>query len=104
MFRHAVLIEFAPAVGDVEIVSIVQATTGLPARIPGVVAAVCGRDAGVTPGSSDFAIVVDLDDRSAYADYVAHPAHVELTSLLAPWVQSRTVVDFEVSRGGRGDE
>lgn len=96
MFRHAVLIDFVPKVGSAEIDEIAAKVNGLPARIPVVVAAVCGRDATVTAGSSDFAIVVDLANSTDYPEYIAHAAHQELVELLGPRVRNRSVVDFEV--------
>jgi hypothetical protein len=94
MLRHAVLIEFTPGTGAAEIARISDRVRELPARVPSVVAAVCGPDTRATPGSSDFAIVVDLADVSDYPDYVAHIAHEELARLLGPHVRGRTVVDF----------
>ncbi|OLT09022.1 hypothetical protein BJF78_06750 [Pseudonocardia sp. CNS-139] len=90
------LIEFAPGVGSAQIGEITDKVGELTARVPSVVSAVCGRDAGVTAGSSDFAIVVDLADPADYRAYSTHPAHDELVAVLGPCVRSRSVVDFIV--------
>ena len=55
----------------------------------------CGADAGLTTGSSDFAIIVDLDSADDYATYESHQAHRDLVDLIRKGVESRTVVDFQ---------
>lgn len=96
MLRHVVLIDFVPGLSEEQVTGITGRVRDLPARVPGVLSASCGRDAGLTKGGSDFAITVDLVSADGYPDYVADRAHQELAAALAPCVRGRTVVDFEI--------
>jgi hypothetical protein len=94
-FRHAVLINFNPDADESYRVELAQGVNALPQAIPEVRAVACGVDAGLTSGSSDFAIIVDLDSADDYGSYENHPAHRDLVDLLRQGVASRTVVDFQ---------
>jgi xanthine dehydrogenase iron-sulfur cluster and FAD-binding subunit A len=94
-FRHAVLINFKSDADESYRAKVAQSVNALPGAIPEVRAVACGTDAGVTAGSSDFAIVVDLDSVDDYASYERHQAHLDLVDLIRQGVESRTVVDFE---------
>jgi hypothetical protein len=94
-FRHAVLINFKADADESYRAKVAQSVHALPEAIPQVRAVACGTDAGVTAGSSDFAIIVDLDSPDDYKTYESHPAHVDLVDLIRQGVESRTVVDFE---------
>jgi hypothetical protein len=94
-FRHAVLINFKADADESYRATVAQSVNALPEAIPQVRAAACGTDAGLTAGSSDFAIIIDLDSADDYATYEGHPAHIDLVDLIRQGVASRTVVDFE---------
>jgi hypothetical protein len=94
-FRHAVLINFKAEADESYRAKVAESVNALPAAIPEVRAVACGTDAGVTAGSSDFAIIVDLDSADDYAKYESHQAHVELVDLIRQGVESRAVVDFQ---------
>ena len=94
-FRHAVLINFKSDADDSYRATLTRSVNALPDAIPEVRAVACGTDAGLTAGSSDFAIVVDLDSADDYAKYESHQAHRDLVGLIRQGVESRTVVDFQ---------
>jgi hypothetical protein len=94
-FRHAVLINFKSDADESYRAKVAQSVNALPETIPEVRAVACGTDAGLTTGSSDFAIIVDLDSSNDYKRYEGHPAHVDLVDLIRQGVETRTVVDFE---------
>jgi hypothetical protein len=94
-FRHAVLINFNTDADESYRAKLAQSVNALPEVIPEVRAVACGTDAGVTNGSSDFAIIVDLDSVDDYAKYESHPAHRDLVDVIRQGVASRTVVDFQ---------
>jgi Stress responsive A/B Barrel Domain len=94
-FRHAVLINFNPNADESYRAKLARDVNALPAAIPEVRAVACGADAGLTSGSSDFAIIVDLDSADDYATYENHPAHRDLVDLIRQGVENRTVVDFQ---------
>ena len=94
-FRHAVLINFNVNADESYRAKLAQNVKALPEAIPEVRAVACGVDAGLTSGSSDFAIIVDLDSADDYAQYESHQAHRDLVDLIRQGVDSRTVVDFQ---------
>jgi hypothetical protein len=94
-FRHAVLINFNANADKSYRAKLAQGVNALPQAIPEVRAVACGADAGLTSGSSDFAIIVDLDSADDYPKYENHPAHRDLVDLIRQGVASRTVVDFQ---------
>jgi Stress responsive A/B Barrel Domain len=94
-FRHAVLINFKADADESYRAKVAQSVNALPEAIPQVRAVACGTDARVTAGSSDFAIIVDLDSVDDYAKYERHQAHLDLVDLIRQGVESRAVVDFE---------
>ena len=94
-FRHAVLINFNANADEPYHAELAQKVNALPQAIPEVRAVACGADAGLTSGSSDFAIIVDLESADDYASYESHPAHLDLVDLIRRGVASRTVVDFQ---------
>lgn len=94
-FRHAVLINFNAEADESYRAKLALSVNALPETIPEVRAVACGTDAGVTAGSSDFAIIVDLDSADDYAKYESHPVHRELVDVIRQGVESRTVVDFQ---------
>lgn len=94
-FRHAVLINFKADADESYRAKVAQTVNALPDAIPQVRAVTCGSDTGLTNGSSDFAIIVDLDSADDYKTYESHRAHLDLVDLIRQGVESRTVVDFE---------
>jgi hypothetical protein len=94
-FRHAVLINFNANADEPYRAELAGKVNALPQAIPEVRAVACGADAGLTSGSSDFAIIVDLESADDYASYESHPAHLDLVDLIRRGVASRTVVDFQ---------
>jgi hypothetical protein len=94
VFRHAVLLNFKPEADETYRAKVAASVNALPDAIPQVRAAACGQDAGLTKGSSDFAIIVDLDSVDDYPAYDAHEAHLALVELIRQGVASRAVADF----------
>jgi hypothetical protein len=94
-FRHAVLINFNADADESYRAKLAQSVNALPEAIPEVRAVACGTDAGLTTGSSDFAIIVDLDSADDYPTYERHQVHRDLVDLIRRGVESRTVVDFQ---------
>jgi Stress responsive A/B Barrel Domain len=90
-----VLINFNADADESYRAELAQGVNALPQSIPEVRAVACGSDAGLTSGSSDFAIIVDLDSADDYASYENHPAHRDLVDLIRQGVANRTVVDFQ---------
>jgi hypothetical protein len=94
-FRHAVLINFNAEADEPYRAELAESVNALTRAIPEVRAVACGSDAGVTTGSSDFAIIVDLDSADDYPKYESHQVHRDLVDLIRKGVESRAVVDFQ---------
>ncbi|MGC0367040.1 hypothetical protein ABH922_005024 [Rhodococcus sp. 27YEA15] len=95
MLKHIVLVNLTADADDAYLAEVGAKIDALPEVIDQVVGVAYGSDIGLTSGSSDFAIIVDLDDVESYAAYAAHEAHVELAELIKKGVASRTVIDLK---------
>lgn len=97
MFVHAVTLRFKPDAAVADLAALQAGLAELRGRIPSIRRYEFGADAGIGAGNGDFAIVAAFDDVDGYAEYRDHPAHKHLiTNLLAPVLDSRTAVQFEV--------
>ncbi|MEL0140741.1 MAG: Dabb family protein [Acidimicrobiaceae bacterium] len=97
MFRHCVLMRFAPSADESRRTAVAEGIRNLADTIPEVQAICVGPDAGIRDDNFDLAAVVDFDDRDAYSVYATHPSHVELlTDLVAPILIERAAVQFEI--------
>jgi hypothetical protein len=93
-FTHVVTFKWRD--GDFNDRGIADALRGLVTRVDGVHNYLCGSDVGLTPGANDFAVVGTFDDRASFIAYRDHPEHQRiLAEMIAPNLQSRTVVQLE---------
>lgn len=98
VFRHVVLMTWTEEATDEQVESVAEGLRALPRQVPSVRAFSFGRDAGVSPGNADLAVVADFDDEQGYRDYTAHPAHVRLVNeRIKPILADRTAVQFDVT-------
>jgi|SRR5580704_17594485 hypothetical protein len=97
MLRHVVLFAFEPTLDGAGRDAIASSLEGLVGVVPGLVAMRCGRDAGLTAGNADFAVVADFTDTEAWRGYVDHPAHVAIASAqIRPFVTQRMAAQFQI--------
>ena len=97
-FTHVVTFKWRDE--DYDDRGIADALRGLVARFDGVRSYLCGSDVGLTPDAYDFAVVGTFDDRASFIAYRDHPEHQRiLAEMIAPNLQSRTVVQLEQQRG-----
>ncbi len=100
MIRHVVVISWKPEATAEQKQRVSADLATLPALMQGLTglrAYVFGRDAGITDGNADFAIVADFDDAGSYVAYRDHPAHVEVVKRsIAPITERRMVAQFEL--------
>jgi hypothetical protein len=97
-FTHVVTFKWRD--GDFNDRGIADALRGLVARVDGVHNYLCGSDVGLTPDAYDFAVVGTFNDRASFIAYRDHPEHQRiLAEMIAPNLQSRTVVQLEQQRG-----
>jgi Stress responsive A/B Barrel Domain len=97
MFRHVILMRFAPGTTDEPRRAVLDGLRALPAQIPEIRDYQVGADLGLRDGSYDIGLVALFDDEQGWRTYLDHPAHVAVvTELIAPHVQDRASVQFEV--------
>ncbi|PBC52055.1 hypothetical protein CJ179_01235 [Rhodococcus sp. ACS1] len=95
MFTHVVLIKFNTDADESYIADVGSKIDTLPQEIEQVRGVAYGADIGLTSGSWDYAIIVELGAASDYEAYAKHPTHVDLAELIKKGVADRTVVDFD---------
>ena len=64
--------------------------------LPGLRRCDVGIDISRTPESADVALYSEFDSRTAYDQYVTHPAHQEIVEYLKTIRTERRVVDYEL--------
>lgn len=95
MIRHVVAFTWKPEATAERIEQIATELRGLAKTIPAIKAYTCGPDAGLTPGTADFAVVADFDDEAGFVSYRDHPEHKEIIArLIAPITAHRSAVQI----------
>lgn len=95
MFRHVVLFTWAEEATDEQKSAVATELGRLPGIIPEIRAYTLGPDAGVNPGSHEFAVVADFDGAEDYLTYRDHPAHQAVIARhIKPILASRAAVQF----------
>ncbi|MFC5181050.1 Dabb family protein [Actinomadura harenae] len=95
-FRHVVLFTWIEGTTTAQVEEVAARLSDLPGVVPEIRAYSLGSDAGVNPGSADFAIVADFDDRDAYLAYRDNPEHRAVVDGMKPLIASRTAVQYEL--------
>ena len=98
LLRHVVLFNFVDSATDANIREIEAAFAGLPKQIPEIHDFEWGTNnspEGLDKGLSHCFFVTFLSEEDR-AIYLPHPAHQEFVSLVGPFVEDVTVVDYWV--------
>jgi hypothetical protein len=97
MIRHVVVISWLPEATQEQKQRVSDELATLPPLMAALRSYSFGPDAGIAPGSADFAIVADFDDADAYLAYRDHPAHVAVVAgAIAPISAQRKAIQFEL--------
>jgi hypothetical protein len=97
LIYHVVVIRWKPdlPVGQVE--KIVQRLNALPASVPSLRKMRCSPDLGWAAGNFDFGLVAEFEDRQGWQVYMEAREHrVMVSEFMAPWIETRTAVQFEI--------
>lgn len=95
MFRHVVLLRWAPGATAADQESLAEALGRLPDAIPAIQTFRYGPDAGLSDENFDFAVVADFSDAEGYVLYRDHPAHrAVIAECIRPIVAARVAVQF----------
>jgi hypothetical protein len=96
MFRHVALFNWTPEATEEQKERVVTELGRLPALIPSLRAYNLGRNAGINPGSYQFALVADFDDLDGYLAYRDNPEHrAIIEEHVTPIVAQRAATQYE---------
>ncbi|HVL94118.1 MAG TPA: Dabb family protein [Acidimicrobiales bacterium] len=95
MLRHTVVFRWRLGIPSGDVDEVTAALRRLPSTIPELRAYHVGRDAGLTGGNWDFAVVADFDDAAGWRAYLDHPAHQEALARIRAMAEERAAVQYE---------
>jgi hypothetical protein len=97
MIRHVAVFRFKDNVTDAIIDEIDETLAPLPSFIPEIISFSSGRNANVTEGAWDYAVVSDFASPEDYLVYATNPQHVDMVkNLVGPHVVEASRTQFEV--------
>lgn len=97
MIKHVAVFRFNDNITEDFIDRIDETLATLPSIIPEILSFSSGRNAYVTPGAWDYAVVADFATPADYLIYAANPQHVDMVrSLVGPHVLESSRTQFEV--------
>ncbi|MEN9803281.1 MAG: hypothetical protein RIS41_128 [Actinomycetota bacterium] len=95
--RHAVLFRWKPGVTPEHVAAAEQALRELPSKVPSIRSYLFGRNLGINPGTYDYAVIAEFDDREGYLEYRDHPDHQAfIAAYTADYVAERAAIQMEV--------
>jgi hypothetical protein len=98
MLRHVVLFKKRPDTSEETVQVIMTRLEALQGQIPGLTYIKCHRGLpSERPVVYTFMLDSTLERADQLASYLQHPAHVAVNEFMSPFLESRAVVDFEVS-------
>lgn len=97
MLRHVVVFRWNDSVTDADLAAMAAALDALPAAIPEIADYRHGRDLGLNPANSQYAIVADFASADDFATYRDHPEHQRfIRDHITDKVADRAAVQFEL--------
>ncbi|MFE7420450.1 Dabb family protein [Rhodococcus sp. NPDC057529] len=94
-FTHVVTFRWVPEKHNVAD-EVRRSLEELVRSLPGVHSYLCGSDAGLNPGNSDFAVVGTFASKEDFLHYRDHPEHQRiLEELIVPNLAEKEVVQIE---------
>jgi len=97
MIRHVAVFRFKDDVTDEIVDEIDKTLATLPSIIPEIISFSSGRNANVTEGAWDYAVVSDFASPEDYLVYATNPQHVDMVkNLVGPHVLEASRTQFEM--------
>lgn len=94
-FHHCVMFRWTDAVDDAHITKLGAWLDSLPATIDTIRRYAHGSNAGINPGTYDYAVVAEFDDVDGYITYRDHPYHQQMIrELVADFTAERAATQF----------
>ncbi|KAK9289077.1 hypothetical protein L1049_017548 [Liquidambar formosana] len=99
VLKHTVLLKFKDGTPLDQIDQLIKGCVNLSNLIPTVKAFHWGKDVRVENPHQDFTHLFEYTFESAegLAEYMAHPAHVELATVIQPYWEKLTVFNYRPS-------
>ena len=96
MFRHVVTFRWNSESSPEHVAALEEALSELPGILPDLRRYAYGTDAGINEGNYDFAVVAEFDNSDGYLAYRDNDEHHRIIqTFIAPYLDSRTVVQFD---------
>jgi hypothetical protein len=97
MIRHVAVFRFKDSATDAVIDKIDATLATLPAIIPEILSFSAGRNADITEGAWDYAVVSDFASPEDYLVYATNPQHMDMVkNLVGPRVLEASRTQFKV--------
>lgn len=97
MIRHVAVFRFNDNIAEEYIDRIDETLATLPSIIPQIISFSSGRNAYVTSGAWDYAVVADFATPADYLIYATNPEHVDMVkNLVGPHVLESSRTQFEM--------
>lgn len=97
MIRHVAVFRFRDTVTEDDIDEIDRTLATLPSIIPEIISFSSGRDAHITDGAWDYAVVSDFASAEDYLVYATNPQHVDMVkNVVGPHVAEASRTQFEI--------
>ena len=98
MIRHVAVFRFKDSATEAVIDEIDATLATLPDIVPEIVSFSSGRNAHVTDGAWDYAVVADFATADDYTTYATNPQHVDMVkNVVGPHVAEASRTQFEVA-------
>lgn len=95
MIRHVAVFRFKDTITEAYVDQIDETLATLPSIIPEIISFSSGRNAGVTEGAWDYAVVSDFASAEDYLTYATNPQHVDMVrNLVGPYVAQTSRTQF----------
>jgi hypothetical protein len=96
VITHVAAFTWREGVTDDQIAAVEAGLATLPARIPSLASYRFGRDAGLSAGNADFAVVASFDDVDGWRAYDTDPEHSRIRAeIIKPLIAQRAALQFE---------
>lgn len=94
--RHIALFRWQDGVDDAQVAEVERLLGALPGVVPELRSYTFGRDAGLSEGAFDFAVVADVDDEEGFAAYRDHPDHQAALAVIRPLLADRAALQYRL--------
>ena len=92
--RHIALFRWKDDVTETQVAEVERLLEALPEAVPELRSYTVGRDAGISEGAFDFAVVAEVDDEGGFVAYRDHPDHQAALAVIRPLLADRAALQY----------